>query len=483
MQEKYRLLAEKAQAWVEAHKAEFVSEIQGMARIPSVSREDLAQPGAPFGPECRKMLDYALERGRCYGFDVQDYDGYAGAISMGNPENALGVVAHLDVVPVGEGWIYPPFGATYLPDQDALVGRGVDDNKGPAVAALFAMRILRELNWPLKHGVVLLCGLSEEAGMADMKALVERGISFPKTSLVPDGGYPVNYGQKGSLGAEISAECAGNLIQLDAGTARNVIPDRAEAVLAVEEAEVKAALQRLPGEMVQDLEVCPCPEGTRLVAKGRAGHAAFPDGSVNAIQRLARVLPESGLLKGSCAQALRNLAELSADAHGISVGAEYSDQESGALTLVYSVVHLQSGRIKVQVDCRYPITCDGEALKARVRAAWADRGFEAERLSLSKPFYIPKEDPRVRALQGVYRALTGRDDPPYTMGGGTYSRVVPNAITFGAGIPESGRVRDFLPEGHGGAHAKDEALVMEKAYRCAQIYAVALAVLDEVLAE
>ena len=103
MQEKYRLLAEKAQAWVEAHKAEFVSEIQGMARIPSVSREDLAQPGAPFGPECRKMLDYALERGRCYGFDVQDYDGYAGAISMGDPENALGVVAHLDVVPVGGG--------------------------------------------------------------------------------------------------------------------------------------------------------------------------------------------------------------------------------------------------------------------------------------------------------------------------------------------------------------------------------------------
>ena len=142
MNEKYTNLLAQAEAWIDAHKDEFISEIQGLVRIPSVSRADLAQPGAPFGPDCRKVLDYALERGRFYGFDTVDHDGYAGAVCLGgtDAENSIGMIAHLDVVPVGDGLIYPPFDAVYLPEYDAIVGRGTDDNKGPAVLGLFAMR-------------------------------------------------------------------------------------------------------------------------------------------------------------------------------------------------------------------------------------------------------------------------------------------------------------------------------------------------------
>ncbi|MBQ3179299.1 MAG: M20/M25/M40 family metallo-hydrolase [Clostridia bacterium] len=144
MEEKYRNLLQKADAWIEAHKEEFITELRGMVQIPSVSRADLAEPGAPFGPDCRKMLDYSLERGRAYGFDTADHDGFAGSVYMGDPEDSLGIIAHMDVVPVGDGWIYPPFEGTYVPEQDVMIGRGVGDNKGPAVAGLFAMRMLRE---------------------------------------------------------------------------------------------------------------------------------------------------------------------------------------------------------------------------------------------------------------------------------------------------------------------------------------------------
>lgn len=475
-----KLLA-RADEWISAHRQEFIEEIQTWARIPSVSRADLAEPGAPFGPECRRVLETALERGRHYGFETVNHDGYAGSIYMGDYADSLGVIGHLDVVPVGDGWIYPQFGATYLPEYDALVGRGVGDNKGPAVAGLFAMRMLRDFGWPLRHGLRLICGLSEETGMQDMVELGKRGVVFPKTSLVPDAGFPVNYGQKGSVDAEISADCRGTLTAFDSGTVRNVIPDRAECVLALEAGAVAAALDGLDGELRARITSEPCEGGTRVVAHGKPGHAASPDGGINAIALLTRALDEAALLTGSCADAIRNLKELTADSYGESEGVAFSDDISGKLTLVYGVAHLRDGVLTVSVDCRSSIKIDQEWLLATLKADWARRGYSIVRISHTKPFYIPKDDARVVALQQLYKDITGRDDEPYTMGGGTYSRVVPNAISYGPGIPGDDNVKVFLPEGHGGAHGMDEVLYIDKVIACMRIYVAALAMLDEIV--
>ena len=145
MKEQIRRWMPAAEQWIAEHREELIREIQGAVRIPSVSRPDLAAPGAPFGPECRCVLDHMLARGKAWGFRIRDLDGRAGAISMGDEEQAIGIVAHLDVVPVGDGWVYPPFEGTWLPEQQALIGRGADDNKGPGVACLFVMRMIREL--------------------------------------------------------------------------------------------------------------------------------------------------------------------------------------------------------------------------------------------------------------------------------------------------------------------------------------------------
>ncbi|MBQ8655232.1 MAG: Sapep family Mn(2+)-dependent dipeptidase [Clostridia bacterium] len=482
MNKTYTDILRRADEWIEAHKAEYIAEIQGLARIPSVSRADLAQPGAPFGPDCRRVLDYALERGRCWQFEAEDLHGCAGSITMGDGDNAIGLIAHLDVVPVGDGWVYPPYGATYLPEHDVLIGRGVDDNKGSAVAALFAMRMLREFGWPLKHGVKLICGLSEETGMQDMKLLKEKGYRFPQLSLVPDAGFPVNYAQKGSVDAEIAAPCKGNLIRLDAGSVRNIVPDLAVCTVAADEDTVRAALSRLDDADTSMLTVRPVQGGTEISAAGRSGHAAFPQSTDNAIHRLTRALTLSGLLEGSCRDAVAQLADLTSDAFGESEGVAFSDEASGPLTLVYGVAHLKDGLLHVSADCRYSISLKGDELCARLRADWARRGYQVTRLESSDPFYIPKDDPRVQALQDVYKTITGRDDQPYAMGGGTYSRAVPNAISFGPGMP--GPKTDFsafLPEGHGGGHGRDEAIFMDKVYTCSRIYAAAIAALDAIL--
>ena len=475
-------LARQAEAWIEAHKSEMIEEIQALARIPSVSRSDLAESGAPFGPDCRRVLDHMLARGRHFGFATRDLDGYAGVITLGDPENAIGIVAHLDVVPVGDGWIYPPFGATYLPERDTLIGRGVDDNKSAAVMGLFVMRMIRDLKIPLRHGISLYCGTSEETGMQDMHALAARGERFPAVSLVPDAGFPVNYGQKGNLDGFITAPAEGNLLAFDAGSAHNIVPDHAECLLDAETEAVRAALATLDNGLSEALTVMETERGVRISAAGRAGHAAFPDNSVNAIHLLARALTESHLLTGSSREAMRGLCDLTGDAHGHSEGAFYEDDISGSLTLVYSIAHLTNGVLRVGLDSRYPITCSSDQLISALERAWAERGYTPDEIHDAKPFYIPRNDPRVAVLQEVYQTITGRDDEPYTMGGGTYSKAVPNAISFGPGQPGiSDRIRDFLPEGHGGAHGRDEALPMEKVCNCARIYLAALAALDDVM--
>ncbi len=482
MQEKYTELLARADAWIAEHKEEYISEIQCLSWIPSVSRSDLAAPGAPFGPDCRRMLDFALERGRHWDLEVEDLHGCACSMTYGDPDNAIGVIAHMDVVPVGDGWVYPPFGATYLPEHDVLIGRGVDDNKGSMVAGLFAIRMLREFGWPLKHGLKLIGGLSEETGMQDMKMLTELGYKFPQLSLVPDAGFPVNYAQKGSVDAEISAPCTGNLLAFDSGSVRNVVPDLAECIVALDEAAVRAALAKLDAADTAMLTCTACEQGTRITSTGTAGHAAFPQSSDSAIKRLSRALTLSGILEGSCRNAIASLADLTADPYGQSEGVAYEDEASGVLTLVYGVAHLRDGVLHVSVDCRYSISMDGDKLIADLRGAWAQRGYTETNLKTSKPFYIPKDDPRVKALMDIYQGITGRDDQPYAMGGGTYSRAVPNAISFGPGMP--GTVNDwsaFLPEGHGGGHGRDEAIAMSKVYACSRIYVVALAALDELL--
>ena len=482
MKQAYTELLEKAAAWIEEHKEEYISEVQGVARIPSVSRADEAQPGAPFGPGCRRVLDYMMERGQYYGFDVQDHDGYAVSVSMGDPVDAIGMIAHLDVVPVGDGWVYPPYGATYVPEHDVLIGRGVSDNKCAAITALFVMRMLREFGWELKHGLRLLCGSSEETGMQDMKYLVENGVAFPKFSLVPDAAFPANYGQKGSVDANLAIPCEGNLLQLDAGSVRNVIPDLAECTVRVEEAAVRAALSQLEEELIQHITLEACEEGTRIAAHGRSGHAASPDGCVNAIAVLTEALCRMNILQGSCAKAIREVAELTADAHGVSEGVPYEDEESGKLTLVYGVVHLKEGVLHLSADSRFCVTLHRADVVPKLEANWTERGFAIEHLDATEPFYLPKTDARVVALQEIYKEVTGRDDEPYTMGGGTYSRVVPNAISFGGGLRGVEHDMSFLPEGHGGAHGRDEVLFLDNAMTAFRIYAVALAMLDELIA-
>ena len=437
-----------ADSFIEDNREAMIKELMGFVSHPSVSRADLAAPGAPYGPDCRAMLDYALERGKkVLGilpdgtddplFRAEDYEGHCGALLYGDAEEEMGVVAHLDVVPEGNGWIYEPFSPVIK--DGFMIGRGADDNKAAAVIGLYLMKFFREHRGelPLKHTLRLFMGCAEETGMADLAHYVEAGLgSIPGVSIVADASFPVCYAQKGGIDATLELPAGKNLKGFKAGLVRNAVPDEAVMLISgITEAEARTYLGDFPSVSLSTAD-----DGTlKLTASGKAGHAAFPvpgeysNAIVNAAAAAAVLEEKAGLDIGT-----GFIAEALASPFGEGLGIAREDAESGRLTFNIGVVRQQGDRISGEIDIRYPVTADSEEILAKLERAVKNAGGRITRSSVAKPYYISPEDPKVTALLTAYRAVTGDEAQPYSMGGGTYSRVFPKGVA---------RVRDgkFVP--------------------------------------
>lgn len=469
---------ERFAAWIEAHQEEMVEVLQRFARIRSVSREDLGAEGMPFGPECARMLDAALACAREYGFETENHDGYCASVLLGDGHDAIGIAAHLDVVPEGEQWLYPPYGATRA--GDFLIGRGVSDNKAPGVMGLFLLRMLRDLKVPLSRGLRLIWGLAEETGMADIRHFIECA-PIPRLTLVPDSGFPTNYAQKGALRARISIEKGCDILSFEGGEVPNMVPPHATARIRMCAQDVRAAFEAL-GEAKDALSVQDAPEGGSIIrARGAAAHAARPESGRSAIHLLADALSRTGVVAGKSLAAMRAIAEETSDYYGANARIACEDPDTGKTTMVIGVAKSDAERVELHVDCRLSLAADLPGTEAAFAAHAESIGFTVLEMATIKPVYVPRDDARVLALQTVYAEVTGQEEAPYTMGGGTYSRYLPSAITFGIHDPRDASRPEGLPEGHGGAHAPDEFQHLPSLFRATLIYAEAILKLDAML--
>ena len=441
-----------AREWLYAHKDELVKDLKDFVSIRSVSREDLGCSGAPFGAEVKNMLDFALFTGAKYGFEPVNGNGYYGKIIYGNDDDSIGMIAHLDVVPEGVNWIHPPYEGVM--EGDYMYGRGVSDNKGAAVACLYVMRMVKELKLPVKHGLRLILGCSEETGMNDMAAYNENEKPCVLT-LVPDAGFPVCYAQKGSLTAYAAIPAGEALVSFNGGEVDNMVPPTAEAVLKVSYEEAKKALEA-KGLLDETLVLSQKDGLTCVTAHGVASHAASPEKGVSAIHKLSGALMEAGIVGGESEKALRGIHFLSQGFYGEHAGIGCEDPDTGKTTMVIGIARTKAGEIEIHADCRLSILANLEENRASMKNTFEANGFTVKLLETTDPVYIAKDDPRVVALMDAYREITGDDTPAYTMGGGTYSRCLENAITYGLGMRNGPARPENLPEGHGGAHAPDE---------------------------
>ena len=413
---------------IQSLKEPMTRTLQSWLRVPSLKAE--AQPGAPFGTKLREMLEMALRSCQELGLKTRNIDGYAGEaeIGEGSDEDALAILAHVDVVPAGDGWTREPFGAQL--EGDLLYGRGSSDDKGPLAAALYAMHAVKLAGIPLKRKVKLIIGCDEESGMEDIRYYREHA-TLPREGFSPDAVYPVINLEKGMCGLHLSAKVAESGLQvlsLNVGERPNVIPGAAAAtVKGGEELVLKAA------EVSKQYgwPVAAQAEGGRvhLVATGVNGHAAYPELARNALGQLLITLKELGV-EGP----LKQLAEaVGTQYYGEGLGIQSEDKPSGKLTCNLGILRIEGGRLFGTLDIRYPLLVNGAVLRDVVAAHLTE--FEVRQASFKEPHYVPESSTLVQGLLQAYHEVTGLEKKALSTGGGTYARLLEQGVAFGVSFP------------------------------------------------
>ena len=461
-------IRDRLERWIDGHFDELLSELADLVRIPSVATYD--DPDTPYGPDCLRALRAMLALAERHGLRAQNCDDRCGVMTARPGDGNIDIWCHLDVVPAGEGWLLTkPFEPVLR--EDYMIGRGADDNKGPALGMLYVLRAFNELGIPTRHGLRLCVGTDEEHGMSDVQYYAKH---YPasKLSVIADSGFPVCYGEKGMIEAELVSDAPlERVAALSAGIAGNMIPDRAEMTLKGR-ADVAGAWVESAAEG----------ETTRLTARGLSRHAAFPEGGVNAIHELTAAALRSGLLSERDAKALGFFTRVNDDFLGTALGIAGGDAPSGQTTCCGTMLRLrEDSRAALYVNVRHCISADSEALVRAMEAACRANGCALEVLNVSAPNYFPREDPLVDAMTAVYNDMTGEHREPFIMGGGTYARKLPRAFAFGLGGMDRPETGLFAP-GHGGAHQPDEGLYLPNFKRALLIFAMALIEADRIMA-
>ena len=457
-------LRQAVDKFVQDNEQALLAHMKELVDINSV--EGQPAPGKPFGEGPAAALDKALEIAAGMGLATRNCEGYMGwAEIAGETDTQIATITHLDVVPEGNGWTADPFD---MQIRDGwVIGRGVADDKGPTVLCLYALKFLKEQGIPLRYTVRALLGTNEETGMGDVDYYLEH-YPAPAFCFSPDASFPLCNGEKGGFNGEIVSQPLGegNLVEFVGGVAHNVVPDRASCL-------VKADFARL-----QEREGITLEEENGMVRVrgwGKGGHAAHPQGTVNAIGLIVDYLLDNGLCTPAETAFLERLRKLHHHTDGSGVGIAATDEAFDPLTIIGGMIVLKDGCLRQDLDCRYPTSITAQEIEERLNAAFAGCG-KVEGASSRAPFYISDKAAPIQALLETYREVTGEQDAKsFTMGGGTYARHFPMAVSFG---PE--REDTVLPDFGGPMHGANEAAEISRLLEALKIYILSLIRLQEI---
>ncbi len=458
----YEQYVSRVDAFCAENRQNVIDAIKRLVDIPSV--ESAPEPGMPYGPGPAKALAEGLKMAEEMGLATFNSENKIGWAELkGTSGKQIATITHVDVVPQGNGWTGDPFN---MVEKDGwLVGRGVTDDKGPSVLCLYALKFLKEQGVPLRYDVRAILGANEETGMLDVEYYLDT-FKAPDFCFSPDAEFPVCNGEKGVFGATlVSEELNGNLIDFAGGVANNVIPDRASCLV---KADIHTLTER-EGITLEEEN-----GAVRIRGWGKGGHASMPAGTVNAIGLIVDYLLDNHLVTEKEEQFLSFLRELHHGTDGSGVGVAASDDVFDPLTIIGGVIRMENGRIYQQVDSRYPTSITGEEIAQRLVEA-SNGTASIEGVSACEPFYCSADDPAIKTLIETYNEVTGDNAKPFTMGGGTYARHFPRAVSFG---PE--HLDTVLPEFGGPIHGANECANVDQLMEALKIYIIALLRLQDI---
>ena len=460
---------EKIDAYIDSKKEEMLADLCTLVRIDSQRTE--AKEGMPYGEGPAKAVAAAEDMLRRYGFAVKNYDNRVVTGDFSDQEKALDILAHLDVVPVTEDWtVTQPFEPKIV--EGRIYGRGTADDKGPAIAVLYAMRAIRELGIPIKKSVRIVLGSDEECGSSDLAYYYGIEEEAPYT-FTPDADFPLINIEKGRFSKSFSAQYENNdalpkVVSMKSGAKVNVVPQVAEAVIAglekqvladaAEKTEASTGVKFVIDEKEQNIYT--------IHARGQAAHASTPQEGKNALTATLQLLAELPIADSEGYRRLMGLHQMFpySDTAGDALGIKRSEPQSGDLTMCFSVLNYTPTMISGEFDTRLPIGCTSENTAKPVEAAFAAHKLQLADVNISEPHCVPGDSWFVKTLLGSYERYSHVKGEPLSTGGGTYVHHLKRGVAFGCMTPD---VDNHM-------HGDDEFMVIERLLTSAKIFADAI---------
>ncbi|MBQ7596545.1 MAG: Sapep family Mn(2+)-dependent dipeptidase [Clostridia bacterium] len=449
--------------YIENSKQQMLADLKALIEIPSVRGE--AEEGKPFGKEPYKALCTALEMAKEAGFSVKNYDGYAGAVDYNDNETELAVFAHLDVVEAGGGWNTDPY--KMIEKDGVLYGRGVSDDKGPAIAALYALKALKAAGIKLKKNVRLVLGTDEECGSSDLEYYFTKE-KAPKWSFTPDAEFPVTNGEKGRFSKHFFSEYpepeSGRSIKsIKGGTVGNAVPLFCTAEInGIDDASLKESAKIFEEKTGTQFTA----ENGVITCTGTSAHASLPHLGNNPITAMLSFLAS---LDFDCTESFKKIRALSVmfphgDWSGRAFGVE-SEDKLGKLTISLDIINMEGGKICGYFDSRTPMCATEQNCAVKIRDIMASYGFTVENTKMTKAHYVDENSSFIKTLLNNYEDFTGEKGECLCTGGGTYVHEIDGGVAFGA-------VRKGL---NTNMHGANEFMYVEDILTAAKIFAAVIA--------
>lgn len=478
--------------YIEAHEREMIEDIMMLCGIDSVQSE--AKPGMPYGEGPYKALMAAEELCRRYGFKTGIYADRVVTADMTDKEACLDILAHMDVVPGGDGWTVTEAFKPVI-RNGAIYGRGTSDDKGPAVAALYAMRAIKELGIEINKNCRLILGSDEETGSSDIEHYYSVESEAPMT-FSPDAEFPVINVEKGQFRGTISwknmSEDANagetgmpRLVYCVSGHTINIVPNKAEALMTgVDErkiAEITELTRQKIGEdflyetvrykhsdaadIPPDLDM-DLSEALWLRVFGESAHASTPEKGVNALVIMLQMLSELDFADDNFDKAVKKLAGLFpyGDYEGKGVGAAAEDEIAGKTSMTADILEATEKGFKLIFDSRTCLKHEHDKIQNKVEETVGRAGFEFS-CSFVPAHAVCGNSVFIKTLLECYEFVTGREGRCLAVGGGTYVHELKNGVAFGA----VGETTDTH------MHGPDEFMLINELKDAVLIYALAIA--------
>lgn len=438
-------------------KEDLIEDIKKLCSIPSVQDDSTVGPMQPFGSTCREALDMMLSFAKRDGYKCHDEDGYAGHIDIGESNDMIGILGHVDVVPANfDGFDSDPF--TVVIKDNKLVGRGVADDKGPLLAAYYAAKIVHKNTPNTLRKTRIIFGCNEEMGSSCVKHYFKKQ-PFPTCGFTPDAGFPVVYGEKAGCFAQYTGSIDCNtVISINAGQRVNVVPEICEFVLNGLKENYETSFNNylstnnLEGSIQNHLD-----NSTKFTILGKSAHASTPEFGVNAIVLACKYIHTI------CSNPLVDFIATKLDKSDASSAGLYHKGEMGELTLSIGIINYNDKNFSISIDMRAPHDMDFDNFKSVLNTFAIKYDFKVD-LDVGKYLFVDQNSNLIKTLHSAYTLVTGDDSKPQAVGGGTYAKQMPNCVAFGPQFPHE--------DNH--IHEDNESIDIDSLITSTEIYARAI---------